>query len=89
MGNTLNTAKHDKQAQNCQCNTHPYRIPAKGLLHGATNGIGLYGVVGKTKLTGYQYGKGDSHPALVQSFLYIVGRTANERVFMFLLEQLC
>ena len=41
MGNTLNTAKHDKQAQNCQCNTHPYRIPAKGLLHGTTNGVSL------------------------------------------------
>ena len=88
LSNTLNTTEDDKQRHRCQHAADPERRQSEGLLHGTTDGISLNGIVRQAKLTGNEHRKQDRHPPLMQTTLDIIGRTADERVLVLLLEQL-
>ena len=84
----MNAAKNDEQGQCSQRQSYPQRRPAKSLLHSITDGVCLDGIIGQSEGQRDEYGKKDSHPILVQTFLDIIGRTTNERITMMPLEQL-
>ena len=88
LSDALNAAKNDEQGHGCQCCANPCWRPAKGLLHGSTDGVGLYGVVRQSELQRDENGKQYSHPALFQAFLDVVGRSTDKRVLVLLLIQL-
>ena len=81
LGNAVDAAEDDQQRHGRQDNSHPDRINAESLVPRRTDRIALHGVEGKTEGDGYQYGKKDAHPAGLQSFFHVIGRTAHERVF--------
>ena len=85
VGDSLYAAEDNVQCCQGQEDTHPYGRPSGGFLHGTANGVGLDGVVGQTELTSDKYGKQNGHPSQVQATQDVVCRSADERVFMFLL----
>ena len=61
---TLDSTENDKQSECSENYTHSSRLKTEGLLPCQTDGITLYGIVGKTESDDHQNGKENSHPSL-------------------------